>query len=103
MKLLNLYIVGFNVDSINLKDILLVKYDDYDKKELESLNNHLDEFDLESKCNNKNIKGKKNKKFYNIKLFTTQKLRNLLLIYLYFINHKIKIKDRIKIIILMHI
>ena len=62
-KKLNLYIVGFNVDSINLKDILLVKYDDYDEKELESLNNHLDEVDLESKCNNKNIKGKNLKSF----------------------------------------
>ncbi len=58
-KLLNLYIFGFNVDNINLKDILLDKYDDYDEKEMESLNNHLDEVDLESKCNNKNIKDKK--------------------------------------------
>ena len=50
-------------DYYNLKDILLVKYDDYDEKELESLNNHLDEVDLESKCNNKNIKGKNLKSF----------------------------------------
>ena len=61
-KLFNIYIVGFNVNNTNLKEILLTKYEDSDEKEIESLNEHLDEFDLEYKFDNKKIKVKKNKK-----------------------------------------
>ena len=49
-KLLNIYTVEFNVNNTNLKEILLTKYEDSDEKEIESLNEHLDDFDLESKC-----------------------------------------------------
>ena len=40
----------------------MTKYEDYDESKIESLNEHLDEFDLESKCDNKKLKWKKEKK-----------------------------------------
>ncbi len=46
-KLLNIYTVGF---------ILLTKYEDSHENKIESLNEHLDEFDLESKCDKKKLK-----------------------------------------------
>jgi len=66
------------VNNTNLKEILLTKYEDFDEKEIESLNEHLDKFDLEYKFDNKKIKvkkkkrkkkRKKNKKCYNKNIY----------------------------------